>query len=61
MIDQFAVKTKQKILIVKVRGITTLIAEPQAFGKPKLIDIAMGDSRAILADLRGQGYALKLI
>jgi hypothetical protein len=62
MIDQFNVKTKTKILIVKNDGLITRVGEYQGEGKkPKLIDIAIGDFIGIVEDLRGAGYEVRII
>ena len=62
MIDTFNAKTGSKKLYVKVNGITVVICDGKtAAGKWHVIDVAMGDTNAILNDLREQGYQLTVV
>ena len=62
MLDTFQVKTASKKLIVKNKGLITLIAEYQGKGKkPKLVDMAFGSFTGIIDDLRGQGYQVSIL
>jgi len=60
MIDQTQIKPKSKRLRIVIGSMSVHIAEyektPQ--GKFKLLDIAIGNVRAILNDLKSQGFKL---
>lgn len=61
MIDNFSAKTQGNTLIVKISNGMVHIGEPQEGKKPKLIDVAFGNTNAIINDLKSQGYTLKYL
>lgn len=56
----FTAKTTTNELLMLVQGAVIAIGEKQSGQKPKLLDIAFGDYKAIKADLESQGYNVEV-